>query len=202
MYICRIISKKTKMKIALFAAVEEEVRKISPKVHLTGIGRENATFAMLKFMQQHQDEEFMIMNIGTAGAHTAPVGSLLRITEIVSGGRQFLPSPMLTDKLPMDVPGTTDAKLFSSDCFVSPHVYSADFLHNLTGMADCFDMESSALYTIAKHYRKPYVSFKIVSDHLDIDIATWQQRVHQLSDTICDFALSTLDLLGDHELLV
>ncbi|MBP5496596.1 MAG: hypothetical protein J6X98_05455 [Bacteroidales bacterium] len=180
------------MNIALFAAVEEEVLNIKEKVHLCGIGRENATNAMLQFMQQHQNEDFTIMNIGTAGAHSVPVGSLIRVNEIVSGGRAFLDHPMLLDRLPIDTPDAADGKLFSSDCFVSPHVYSADFLQSLTEKADCFDMESSALYTIAKHFGKPYVSFKIVSDHLDVDLATWQTRVHELSPRLCEFALKTI----------
>ena len=180
------------MTIALFAAVEEEVLNIKEKVHLCGIGRENATNAMLQFMQQHQNEDFTIMNVGTAGAHTAPVGSLIRVTEIVSGGRAFLDHPMLLDRLPIDTPEAADGKLFSSDCFVSPHVYSADFLQSLREKADCFDMESSALYTVAKHFGKPYVSFKIVSDHLDVDLATWQTRVHELSPRLCEFAMKTI----------
>ena len=181
------------MNIALFAAVEEEVLNIKEKVHLCGIGRENATNAMLQFMQQHQNEDFTIVNIGTAGAHSVPVGSLIRVTEIVSGGRAFLEHPMLLDRLPVETPETADGKLFSSDCFVSPHVYSAEFLQSLTEKADCFDMESSALYTIAKHFGKPYVSFKIVSDHLDVDLATWQTRVHELSPALCEFALKTIE---------
>lgn len=187
------------MKIALFAAVEAEVSKIKDKVHFCGIGRENATAALLQFMKLHNDEDFTILNVGTAGAHTAPVGSLLRITEIVSGGASFLEHPMLTDFLPVETPEVADGKLFSSDCFVSPHVYSADFLRDLTTRADCFDMESSALYSIAKHYGKPYASFKIVSDHLDVDLATWQQRVHQISDTLSDFVLHILDSIRANE---
>ena len=187
------------MNIALFAAVEEEVLNIKEKVHLCGIGRENATNAMLQFMQQHRNEDFTIMNIGTAGAHSVPVGSLIRVTEIVSGGRAFLDHPMLLDRLPVETPEAADGKLFSSDCFVSPHVYSADFLQSLTEKADCFDMESSALYTVAKHFGKPYVSFKIVSDHLDVDLATWHIRVHELSPRLCEFALRTLDTLNSLE---
>lgn len=187
------------MKIALFAAVEEEVLNIKEKVHLTGIGRECATEAMLTFMQQHQNEDFTIMNIGTAGAHSVPVGSLIRVTDVVSGGAQFLNRPMLTDRLPIETPEAIDGKLFSSDCFVSPHVYSADFLQHLKETADCFDMESSSLFSIAHHYGKPYVSFKIVSDHLDVDLATWQQRVHDISGNLCDFVLKTLDNLGKIE---
>lgn len=187
------------MKIALFAAVEEEVLNIKEKVHLTGIGRECATEAMLTFMQQHQNEDFTIMNIGTAGAHSVPVGSLIRVTEVVSGGAQFLNRPMLTDRLPIETPEAIDGKLFSSDCFVSPHVYSADFLQHLKETADCFDMESSSLFSIAHHYGKPYVSFKIVSDHLDVDLATWKQRVHDISGNLCDFVLKTLDNLGKIE---
>ena len=187
------------MNIALFAAVEEEVLNIKEKVHLCGIGRENATNAMLQFMQQHQNEDFTIMNIGTAGAHSVPVGSLIRVNEIVSGGRAFLDHPMLLDRLPIDTPEAADGKLFSSDCFVSPHVYSADFLQDLTTRADCFDMESSALYTVAKHFGKPYVSFKIVSDHLDVDLATWQKRVHDFSPTLCEFAMKTIEEIEKFE---
>ncbi|MBR5921537.1 MAG: hypothetical protein IKZ56_10305 [Bacteroidales bacterium] len=180
------------MRIALFAAVEEEVLNIKDKVHLCGIGRENATNAMLQFIDQHRDEDFTILNIGTAGAHTAPVGSLVRVTEIVSGGAAFIDYPMLLDRLPVVTPEAADGKLFSSDCFVSPHVYSAEFLQGLREKADCFDMESSALYTVAKHFGKPYVSFKIISDHLDVDLATWQQRVHDFSPTLCEFAMKTI----------
>ena len=166
---------------------------ICDRVHLCGIGRENATNAMLQFLQQHQNEDFTIMNIGTAGAHSAPLKSLIRVTEIVSGGRAFLEHPMLLDRLPIETPEAADGKLFSSDCFVSPHVYSAEFLQGLREKADCFDMESSALYTVAKHFGKPYVSFKIVSDHLDVDLTTWQQRVHDYSPTLCEFAMKTIE---------
>ena len=187
------------MKIALFAAVEEEVLNIKEKVHLCGIGRENATNAMLQFLEQHRNEEFTIMNIGTAGAHTAPVGSLIRVTEIVSGGAAFIDHPMFLDRLPVETPEAADGKLFSSDCFVSPHVYSAEFLQGLREKADCFDMESSALYTVAKHFGKPYVSFKIISDHLDVDLATWQQRVHDFSPTLCNFTLRLLNTISETE---
>ena len=189
------------MKIALFAAVEEEVSQIKEMVHLTGIGRENATMSMLEFMHKHEGEDFTVLNIGTAGAHTAPVGSLLRITEIVSGGADFLSHPMLTDHLPVEMCDTHDAKLFSSDCFVSRSVYSSDFLSKISRQADCFDMESSALYTVTKHFRKPYVSYKIVSDHLDVDLATWHQRVHDLSGYLCDFALKTLEKIRENDTL-
>ena len=181
------------MKIALFAATEEEIKGIKDRVHLTGIGRECAAEAMLQFMQKHENEDFTILNIGTAGAHSVPVGSLVRVTEIISGGAQFLNRPMLTDRLPINTPETIDGKLFSSDCFVSPHVYSVDFLQHLRETADCFDMESSSLFSIALHYGKPYVSFKIISDHLDVDLATWQQRVHELSPTLCEFAMKTIE---------
>ena len=189
------------MKIALFAAVKEEILDIQDRVHLTGIGRENATNAMLTFMERHAHEDFTVLNIGTAGAHTAPVGSMLRITEIVSGGAAFLDHPMLTDTLPVTMPGVPDGKLFSSDCFVSARVYSADFLRDLTTKADCFDMESSALYSVAKHYGKPYVSYKIITDHLDVDLATWQQRVHEVSGTLCQNVLHLLDEIGKKEVV-
>ncbi len=182
------------MKIALFAAVEEEVSKIKDRVHLTGIGRENATAAALDFMRAHQEEDFVIVNIGTAGAHTKPVGDILRITKIVSGGAAFLETPMLLHSLGVET-DAEDAVLFSSDCFVSPRVYSHEFLKDLSVKADCFDMESSAVYSVARSFGKRFVSYKIVSDHLDVDLHEWQRRVHQLSDTLCDFFMDVVEEL-------
>jgi aldehyde:ferredoxin oxidoreductase len=187
------------MKIALFAAVEAEVMSIKDRVHLTGIGRECAMHTILSFMKEHEHEDFTVLNIGTAGAHTAPIGSMLRITEIVSGGSGFLGHPMLTDTLPVAIPNAADGKLFSSDCFVSPHVYSADFLKELATKADCFDMESSALYSVTKHFGKPYVSYKIISDHLDVDIATWQHLVNEVTGTLCNNVLQLLEEIGKRE---
>lgn len=174
---------------------------IKDRVHLTGIGRECAMRTILSFMKEHEHEDFTILNIGTAGAHTAPIGSLLRITEIVSGGSKFLDHPMLTDTLPVTIPDATDGKLFSSDCFVSPHVYSADFLKDLATKADCFDMESSALYSVTKHFGKPYVSYKIISDHLDVDIPTWEHLVHEVSGTLCNKVLQLLEEIGKREVV-
>lgn len=172
---------------------------IKDRVHLTGIGRECAMHTILSFMKEHEHEDFTVLNIGTAGAHTAPIGSMLRITEIVSGGSGFLGHPMLTDTLPVAIPNAADGKLFSSDCFVSPHVYSADFLKELATKADCFDMESSALYSVTKHFGKHYVSYKIISDHLDVDIATWQHLVNEVTGTLCNNVLQLLEEIGKRE---
>jgi nucleoside phosphorylase len=62
-------------------------------------------------------------------------------------------------------------------------------------------MESSALYSVAKHYGKPYVSYKIITDHLDVDLATWQQRVHEVSGTLCQNVLQLLDEIGKKEVV-
>lgn len=175
------------MKIALFAAVEDEVKPIVSKVHLTGIGRENATLSMIRFMEQHKDEDFTMLNIGTAGAHTLPVGSIVNIRKIITGGSSFLDGPMMLDTLE-NAPEVPQATLFSSDCFVSPKVYEPKFLHGLKAKADCFDMESSVLYTFAKQYGKPFVSYKVISDHLDVDLTEWQQRVAALNKSLSQFA--------------
>ncbi len=182
------------MKIALFAAIEEEVSKIKDLVHFTGIGRENATSSILNFIDNHKNEDFTILNIGTVGAHSKPVGEILRVRQIVSGGTTFLTEPLLTNKFDIE-DNIDEVTLFSSDCFVSPHVYSLDFLENLKTKADCFDMESSAVFSIAKHYGIHFVSYKIVSDHLDVDLDEWHRRVNTLSDTLCNFTLDLIEKL-------
>ena len=85
------------MKIALFAAVPEEVGSWADHVNFTGIGRENATRTALSFMRHHAGEKITVVNFGTVGAHHLPVGTVLSINEITSAGRIFDPNPMLTD---------------------------------------------------------------------------------------------------------
>ena len=165
------------------------MKPIVSKVHLTGIGRENATLSMIRFMEQHKNEDFTMLNIGTAGAHTLPVGSIVNIREIITGGSSFLGQPMLLDEFPTSqIPNVPQATLFSSDCFVSTKVYEPEFLQDLKERADCFDMESSVLYTFARQYGKPFVSYKVISDHLDVNLTEWQQRVADLNKSLSHFA--------------
>jgi len=190
------------MKIAIFSAVPEEVAYLSNKVNFTGIGRENATHAALTFIDKYRDEDFLVLNVGTVGSHTFPVGTILSISEITSAGRQFYQQPMLLDRFETacieSLPTTT---LFSSDSFVSPHIYTANCLEDMKCKAHCFDMESSALYSIMKHYKKQYVSFKIVSDQLDVTLDVWYQRVANLSVQLADFLQKLFTELGDVEFL-
>lgn len=188
------------MKIALFAAVPEEVGSWADHVNFTGIGRENATRTALSFMRRHTDEKFTVVNFGTVGAHHLPVGTVLSINEITSAGRIFDPNPMLTDHFSSPAAqGLPTATLFSSDSFVSPSVYTADYLQRIQQQADCFDMESSALYTVVKQFDVPYVSFKIVSDNLDVDIDEWHRRVVELSKNLCVFMEKLIGELSENE---
>lgn len=175
------------MNIALFAAVPEEVGALREKVNFTGIGRENATRAMVRFMNKFKDEDFLVLNIGTVGSHDRPVGSLLSISEIITAGAPFNAERMLLDHLSLTQNDIQTGVLYSSDCFVSPDVFSTRYLENIKSKADCFDMESSALYTIAHEYGKKYASFKIVSDNLDVTIEVWKERVGELSTILSAF---------------
>lgn len=188
------------MKIALFAAVAEEVGSWTDRVNLTGIGRENATRTALSFMQRHAGEKFTVVNMGTVGSHRFPMGTILSINEITSAGRIFDPNPMMADHLSLPAAqGLPAATLFSSDSFVSPSVYTADYLQRIQQQADCFDMESSALFTVMKQFDVPYVSFKIVSDNLDVDIDEWHRRVVDLSKKLCVFMEKLLGELSENE---
>jgi len=169
------------MQLALFAAVPEEVGTLANLTNFTGIGRENATRNIIRFIEKHREVPFHILNIGTVGSHDKPVGTILRVKEIISAGKPFNEQRMLPDLLPGQYPGVEDAVLYSSDCFVSPSVFTEKYLEHIKGEADCFDMESSALFTVAHCYGIPYSSFKIVSDNLDVTIDVWRERVKELS---------------------
>lgn len=175
------------MKIVLFAAVPEEVGTLTNITHFSGIGRENATRTMVQFMEQHRGEPLHILNIGTVGSHDKPVGTLLRIKEIISAGEAFNEHRMVTAPLPFEYPDLEEAVLYSSDCFVSTQVFTPEHLDSIKKKADCFDMESAALYTVAQCYGVPYSSIKIVSDNLNVTIDVWRERLIELSKKLAAF---------------
>ncbi len=170
------------MKIALFAAVPDEVGILCDRVNFTGIGRENATQSMLSFMDEHREEDFTVLNIGSVGAYDIMPGTLLSIQEIRSAGSKFNADKMTPCTLGLSAESALQkATLYSSDSFVSPAVYTGEYLESLRHTVDCFDMESSALFSIAAHYGKKYVSYKVVSDNLDVTLEVWKERVNRLS---------------------
>lgn len=188
------------MKIALFAAVPDEVGAFADKVNFTGIGRENATRAMIRFMNRHANEDFLIMNIGTVGSHDMPVGTILSIREILSGGASYYPEKMLPDHFELRADTSVrPATLYSSDCFVSPSVYASSYLTELKTKVDCFDMESSALMSFAQEYGKKIVFYKVVSDNLDVDIEEWKNRVQDLSKVLIAHIQQVLQELQQDE---
>ena len=190
------------MKIALFSAVPEEAGAWASRFHFTGIGRENATRSLLNFVNKHVGEEYTIVNVGTVGSHAFPVGTILSIDEIVSAGSFFNDFRMLPTHftLPpeLDVP---HAVLYSSDSFVAPEVYTQDHLAAMKKQSQCFDMESSALISVAESYGIPYVSFKIVSDNLDITIDIWRERVVELAKKMDGYLEKVLASLGEVEVM-
>ena len=190
------------MKIALFSAVPEEAGAWGPRFHFTGIGRENATRSLLNFVKCHADEAFTIVNVGTVGSHTFPVGTILSIDEVVSAGSFFNEFRMLPTHLSLppelEVP---HAVLYSSDSFVTPEVYTQEHLAAMKKQAQCFDMESSALISVAESYGIPYVSFKIVSDNLDITIDIWRERVVELAKKMDGYLEKVIATLGNVDVI-
>lgn len=187
------------MKIALFAAVPEEVGTLADITTFTGIGRENATLSTLQFIEKHKGEKFTILNIGTVGSHDKEVGTILNIDEIISAGAPFNEERMLLAHLPISQPEIEQGTLYSSDCFVSSSVFTEPYLNKIVFEANCFDMESSAVFSIAHFYDIPFISYKIVSDNLDVDIEIWRERVHTLSKRLDAFTRDMIRQLAEKE---
>ena len=188
------------MKIALFSAVSEEAGPLANLTNFTGIGRENATRSIIEFIERHKDEQFTILNIGTVGSHDKPVGTILSIREIISAGEPFNEKRMLPSYFNLHIDKNIEtATLYSSDSFVSPEVFTEKYLETVKQKADCFDMESSAVFTIAQTYGIPFISYKIVSDNLDVDIEEWKMRVHTLSLALAAHVQLILDELKQTE---
>lgn len=202
-YLCAQYPKKEQtMKIALFSAVPEEAGAWAPRFHFTGIGRENATRSLLRFVNRHIGEEYTIVNVGTVGSHAFPVGTILSIDEIVSAGSFFNEFRMQPShlQLPKEL-DTPHATLYSSDSFVSPEVYTERHLTAMKQQAQCFDMESSALISVAETHGIPYVSFKIVSDNLDITIDIWRERVVELAKKMDGYLEKVMGCLGNIQII-
>ena len=180
----------------------EEAGAWAPRFNFTGIGRENATRSIIDFVTRHQGEDYTIVNVGTVGSHSFPVGTILSIDEIVSAGSVFNDFRMQPThfSLPpeLDVP---HAILYSSDSFVAPEVYTQDHLAAMKRQAQCFDMESSALFSVAASYGIPYVSFKIVSDNLDVTIDVWRERVVELAKKMDGYLEKVLGSLSGVEVI-
>ena len=188
------------MKIALFSAIPDEAGPLAHLTNYTGIGRENATRSVIEFIERHKDEQFTILNIGTVGSHDKPVGTILNIREIISAGEPFNEKRMLPSNFNLQIDKNIEsATLYSSDCFVSPEVFTDKYLETIKQKADCFDMESSAAFTIAQTYGIPFISYKIVSDNLDVDIEEWKMRVHTLSRALAAHIQLIIDELGQSE---
>ncbi len=187
------------MKIAIFAAVPEEVDVLAEKVNFSGIGKENATRSMVRFMEKFRNEEFVLLNIGTVGSHDRSVGSILRISEIISAGAPFNKERMILDRWEHGTADVQDGVLYSSDCFVSPEIFTTEYLSQIKSKADCFDMESAALYTVAHEYGKKYISYKIVSDNLDVDLAEWSRRSVELSKKLAAYIQQVMQEIGKNE---
>lgn len=190
--------KKPKLRIALFAAVPQEVGSGADRFHFTGIGRENATRTMLAFARKHQGEDLVIVNAGTVGSPKFPVNTIVSVNEIISAGTMFNDFEMrprhfevpVAQELPL-------ATLYSSDCFVSPDVFNPAYLDTLKAHSQCFDMESSALFSVADIYGIPYYSFKIVSDNLDVPFSVWEERVGSLSQKLTAYLEQLFNELGE-----
>ncbi len=190
--------KKPKLRIALFAAIPQEVGNWADRFHFTGIGRENATRTMLTFARKHQGEELVIVNAGTVGSPKFPVNTIISVNEIITAGTIFNDFQMRPQHF--DIPIAKElplATLYSSDCFVAPEVFNTAYLDTLKARSQCFDMESSALFTVADMYDIPYYSFKIVSDNLDVPFSVWEERVGSLSQKLTAYLEQLFNDLGE-----
>lgn len=190
---------KQKMKIAIFSAVPEEVWRLWDLVNFTGIGKINATKNIHNFMNRHKNEDFTIINLGTVWSHRHKVWTILSINEIITAGKMFVESPLLLDHFEInhDFHPVINATLYSSDCFISPDVFTEWYLNSIKEKSDCFDMESAALYMVAKHNKKNYISYKIVSDNLDIPFSVREERVWDIAKQFAVFVDKLMDKLHE-----
>jgi len=135
-----------------------------PMLH-TGVGKVNAAISLTEFLRDNNPSE--IINFGTAGSRTLPIGSLVKCTKFVQrdmdktalgfkrgetayDGEDY---PMVLDFGKGPVCGT-------GDNFVED-------INNELEIIDVFDMEAYALAKVCYRYNIPFTSYKYITDNAD-----------------------------------
>ena len=168
-----------------FALASEAANAFHGCKHLiTGIGKVNATYNLLKAIQQERPS--LILNLGSAGSSHFQKGKVVCCTKFIQrdmdvrglGYEQYetplsrLP-PVVEYGLPMD--GLPEAICGTGDNFEMAHSAT---LYNVV------DMEAYALALTAMKENIPFLCLKYISDGADGNAAEdWTAQVHKAAIT-------------------
>ncbi len=169
-------------KILLFTALENELRE-TPKVDgfeviniITGIGKVSSAINAITNIQNHLEDVFYVINVGTAGSSIKNSGDIVYCNKFKE--RELI----ILDKIYNDEIIEFDLKLNLTNellCCTSSDVFVTE------GHYEVVDMETFAIAKVCKMYNKPFVSIKYITDNINNNSESdWTTNLNKSSDML------------------
>ena len=156
--------------IALIIALKLEARDIEySNIHISGVGKVNATIATMKAIQDGADE---IINFGTAGSNNNLISGLVEVTGYVDRDMNATVNGFKLGQTPYEknvLVGTQGIVCGTGDTFATTKP-----------LIDCdiVDMESYAIAKTCMLHNIPFKSYKYISDNTNEKSPTaWLENV-------------------------
>ena len=164
-----------------------KLEAMTKNVIYTGVGKVNAAMVLATRLAGKRKGQDVILNIGTAGSHTHPIGSVIQCSGFIQfdmnltaqGFDQFttpfekqseLISPILLGGLESDT-------LYTSDSFITDKSLKLPLM----------DMEGYALAKACQYHETPFISVKYVVDSGGKPPVSWAQSMKAASDRLSEF---------------
>jgi adenosylhomocysteine nucleosidase len=167
-------------KIPVLVALREELPDDLPAQYvkvITGIGKINATIAIMKAIQEYQPTT--VINYGTAGSLNPVFGS--GIHKVAKVAQRDLDIRVLGLELGQ-ASRSEPVWYILDDIETRPTLTSGDQFVNAVPemMSDLVDMEAAAYAKVCKKYGIMLDVYKFVSDNADGEAAaTWEENCHK-----------------------
>lgn len=140
----------------------------------SGVGQVKATHSLTHWI--HKFNPTSVINVGTAGSHKLPQGTLVECTSFV----QRQPNkdwPMKSKKIQIN----KKTELLNAVCG------TGDFIELNQSLTDCdvMDMEAYALAFVCEQLKVPFCSIKYVSDSSNENVVTdWKKNLSHAAEKL------------------
>lgn len=160
----------------------------------TGVGKINAAIKLGETLSK-TSEEYIVINLGSAGSHHYPAGETVCITRFFQhdmnatalgfklGQTPFEEDTHITTRLA--IPGMKQATCFTGDSFVTNRHPDLGF--------DVIDMEAYSLAKTCRHHGADFISLKFITDGADGQAAQdWPEALAMATEHLSEALGETL----------
>lgn len=182
--------------ILLLMALDMESRGMLENVHYTGVGKINASFALMKLLGEKGNPR-LVLNLGTAGSKKFNSGQLVACDKFVERDMDVSALGFAAGETPFDSdPPMIQHKKFFPDL---PHGVcgSGDFFETSDKPkvpCDVIDMEAFALAKICRRLGIDFAAVKYITDGADGSAAKdWQENLGNAARAFKEFVENQRD---------